>query len=265
MSRLTPGRGTARTARRPARRPRRLRRSLRPAGHAHPARRGRHLGDPRLAHRGRVHPAPGRVRGVRPRRHLALHRAGRRRCSRSSRVACSTPAARSSTSSPSSTRRPPARSCSRRLLRFARFKGAAGRLRRAVRRTRRPPLPHGARAGSASCARRAPGRRCRPARSLAPSACCSPSRPRPTCSHITDIAVTLVAELRRLRDLLAAERELHVLGGGAARPAREGRDVLRAARAAQQRRGEPAAAAPFAEITVTRAAAAAGPPRGLVA
>ncbi len=66
------------------------------------------------------------------------------------------------------------------LLRFARFKGAAGRLGCAVR----PSTPAGCtarrRCPSGFCGRRAPGRLCRPLRSPAPSACCSPSRRLPT-------------------------------------------------------------------------------------
>ncbi len=152
------------------------------------------------------------------------------------------------------------------LLRFATFKGAAGRLgclfaehagrlyrtaavpQRFLRSTSSGPvLPAGALARAMGVLLAEP--------------------PAPDVSHITDIAVTLVAELRRLRDLLAAERsftfsavaprdrvekavtffamlELHNLGEVSLRQTR-----------------------PFAEITVTRTGwpgAADGAPRALV-
>ncbi len=90
------------------------------------------------------------------------------------------------------------------LLRFARFKGAAGRLgglfaEHAGRLYRSAPVPQRfLRTASAGPAL--------PAAALAGAlGVLLAEPPAPDMSHITDIAVTLVAELRRLRDLLAAE------------------------------------------------------------
>ena len=90
------------------------------------------------------------------------------------------------------------------LLRYARFRGAAARLGErfalhAGRLYRTTPVPRrflrGVSAGPAL-----------PAVALARSlGVLLEEPPAPDASHITDIAVTLVAELRRLRDLLASE------------------------------------------------------------
>ena len=138
------------------------------------------------------------------------------------------------------------------LLRFASFKGAAGRLGglfadNAGRLYRTAPVPERflrtAQTGD---------RPCRPRPCRAPSACCSPSRRRPTCSHITDIAVTLVAELRRLRDLLAAD-ESFTFSAVAPRDRLE-KAVTFFALLELHNRGEVSLRQPrpFAEITVTR-------------
>ncbi len=90
------------------------------------------------------------------------------------------------------------------LLRYARFKGAASRLGElfelhAGRMYRAAPMPQRfLRTASAGPAL--------PAAALARSLeVLLDEPPAPDLSHITDIAVTLVAELRRLRDLLALD------------------------------------------------------------
>ena len=61
--------------------------------------------------------------------------------------------------------------------------------------------------------------------------------PRPDTSHLADLAVSLVKELRRLRDDPRRRGPLHVRRRAPARPYRARRHVLRAARAALERRG----------------------------
>ena len=138
------------------------------------------------------------------------------------------------------------------LLRFARFKGAAGRLgelfaEHAGRLYRRRPCR------SASCAPRAPGRPCRPPRSPARSACCSPSRqPRRQPHHRhRRHAGRRAAPVARP----AGRRgKLHVLGGGARD--RLEKAVTFFALLELHNSGEVSLRQPrpFAEITVTRTA-----------
>ncbi len=140
------------------------------------------------------------------------------------------------------------------LLRFARFKGAAGRLGElfadhAGRLYRTVPVPQRfTRAASAGPA-------------LPPSALSRAlgvlltEPPAPDVSHITDIAVTLVAELRRLRDLLAAD-ESFTFSAVAPRDRLE-KAVTFFALLELHNSGEVSLRQPrpFAEITVTRTGA----------
>ena len=64
--------------------------------------------------------------------------------------------------------------------------------------------------------------------------------PVPDTSHLADLAVSLVKELRRLRLILEDEGEFTFAGVAPARPPRARGDLLRPARAALQRRGQPA-------------------------
>jgi segregation and condensation protein A len=137
------------------------------------------------------------------------------------------------------------------LLRFARFKGAAGRLgclfaEDAGRLYRTAPVPQRfLRAASAGPA-------------LPPSALARAlgvllaEPPAPDVSHITDIAITLVAELRRLRDLLAAG-DSFTFSAVAPRDRLE-KAVTFFALLELHNRGEVSLRQrrPFAEITVTR-------------
>jgi len=148
------------------------------------------------------------------------------------------------------------------LLRFARFKGAAGRLSRlfadnAGRLYRTAPVPERflrtARAGEALP----------PAALSHALAVLLAEPPAPDVRHITDIAVTLVAELRRLRDLLAAD-ESFTFSAVAPRDRLE-KAVTFFALLELHNRGEVSLrqSRPFAEITVTRAAP--WPPAGAAA
>ena len=148
------------------------------------------------------------------------------------------------------------------LLRFARFKGAAGRLARlfadnAGRLYRTAPVPERflrtARAGEALP----------PAALSRALAVLLAEPPAPDVRHITDIAVTLVAELRRLRDLLAAD-ESFTFSAVAPRDRLE-KAVTFFALLELHNRGEVSLrqSRPFAEITVTRAAPR--PPAGTAA
>lgn len=139
------------------------------------------------------------------------------------------------------------------LLRFARFKGAAESLRgrfakHAGRIYRTAPVPERfLRAASAGPAL--------PARALARVLeVLLAEPPAPDMRHISDIAVTLVAELRRLRDLLAAA-ESFTFSAVAPRDRLE-KAVTFFALLELHNRGEVSLrqARPFAEITVTRAA-----------
>ena len=137
------------------------------------------------------------------------------------------------------------------LLRFAMFKGAAGRLGglfaehagrlyRSVAVPQRflrtsdpgPALPAAALAGALGVLLAEP--------------------PAPDVSHITDIAVTLVVELRRLRDLLAAEQSFTF--SAVAPRDRLQKAVTFFALLELHNRGEVSLRQlrPFAEITVTR-------------
>ena len=139
------------------------------------------------------------------------------------------------------------------LLRFARFKGAAGRLARlfednAGRLYRAAPVPerflHTTEIGPAL-----------PAAALSRAlGVLLAEPPAPDVRHITDIAVTLVAELRRLRHLLAAD-ESFTFSAVAPRGRLE-KAVTFFALLELHNRGEVSLrqARPFAEITVTRAA-----------
>ncbi len=140
------------------------------------------------------------------------------------------------------------------LLRFARFKGAAERLRErfdehAGRIYRTAPVPERfLRTASAGPAL--------PVGALARALeVLLAEPPAPDMRHITDIAVTLVAELRRLRDLLAAA-ESFTFSAVAPRDRLE-KAVTFFALLELHNRGEVSLrqARPFAEITVTRAAA----------
>jgi segregation and condensation protein A len=137
------------------------------------------------------------------------------------------------------------------LLRFAKFKGAAGRLgclfgEHAGRLYRTAPVPQRfLRAASAGPAL--------PAAALAHAlGVLLAEPPAPDVSHITDIAVTLVAELRRLRDLLAAG-ESFTFSAVAPRGRLE-KAVTFFAMLELYNRGEVSLRQPrpFAEITVTR-------------
>ena len=139
------------------------------------------------------------------------------------------------------------------LLRFARFKGAAERLgarfvEHAGRLYRTAPVPERfLRTASAGPAL--------PAASLARALeVLLAAPPAPDMRHITDIAVTLVAELRRLRDLLAAA-ESFTFSAVAPRDRLE-KAVTFFALLELHNRGEVSLRQPrpFAEITVTRAA-----------
>ena len=121
-----------------------------------------------------------------------------------------------------------------------------------VRRACRPALPVRRRCRNVSCGRRAPGRLCRPPRSPRALGVLLAEPPAPDVSHITDIAVTLVAELRRLRDLLAAERSFTF--SAVAPRDRLQKAVTFFALLELHNRGEVSLRQPrpFAEITVTR-------------
>jgi segregation and condensation protein A len=141
------------------------------------------------------------------------------------------------------------------LLRYARFKGAAARLgelfeRHAGRLYRATPVPRrflrGASAGPAL-----------PASALPHSLdVLLEEPPAPDASHITDIAVTLVAELRRLRALLLDE-ETFTFSAVAPRDRVE-KAVTFFALLELHNQGEVRLrqARPFAEITVSRTAGA---------
>jgi segregation and condensation protein A len=140
------------------------------------------------------------------------------------------------------------------LLRFAGFKGAAGRLGRlfaehAGRLYRTAPVPQRfLRLASAGPAL--------PAGALARAlGVLLAEPPAPDVSHITDIAVTLVAELRRLHDLLAAQ-ESFTFSAVAPRD-RLQKAVTFFAVLELHNRGEVRLRQPrpFAEITVTRTSA----------
>jgi segregation and condensation protein A len=138
------------------------------------------------------------------------------------------------------------------LLRYARFKGAATRLEElfelhAARLYRAAPVPgrflRGASAGPAL-----------PAAALTRSlAILLEEPPAPDVSHITDIAITLVAELRRLRDLLVGE-DTFTFSAVAPRGRLE-KAVTFFALLELHNRGEVRLRQPrpFAEITVSRA------------
>ena len=143
------------------------------------------------------------------------------------------------------------------LLRFARFKGAAERLGGCF----------GEHAGRIYRAAAVPERFLRTAStgSALPAAALAHALevllaepPAPDMRHITDIAVTLVAELRRLRDLLAAA-ESFTFSAVAPRDRLE-KAVTFFALLELHNRGEAhlRQARPFAEITVTRAGAPGG-------
>ncbi len=143
------------------------------------------------------------------------------------------------------------------LLRFARFKGAAGRLsalfaEHAGRLYRTAPVP-------ARFLRAASDGAALPAGALSRAlAVLLAEPPAPDLGHITDIAVTLVAELRRLRDLLAAE---HSFTFSAVAPRdRLEKAVTFFALLELHNQGEVSLrqSRPFAEITVTRAGTPAG-------
>ncbi len=138
------------------------------------------------------------------------------------------------------------------LLRFARFKGAAERLRErfvehAGRMYRTAPVPERfLRSTSAGPAL--------PAATLARALeVLLAEPPAPDMRHITDIAVTLVAELRRLRDLLAAAESFTF--SAVAPHDRLEKAVTFFALLELHNRGEVSLrqVRPFAEITVTRA------------
>jgi segregation and condensation protein A len=143
------------------------------------------------------------------------------------------------------------------LLRFARFKGAAGRLgclfgEHGGRLYRSVPVPQRfLRTASAGPAL--------PAAALARAlGVLLAEPPAPDVSHITDIAVTLVAELRRLRDLLAAERSFTF--SAVAPRDRLQKAVTFFALLELHNRGEVSLRQPrpFAEITVTRTSSPGG-------
>jgi segregation and condensation protein A len=144
------------------------------------------------------------------------------------------------------------------LLRFAKFKGAAGRLgvlfgEHAGRLYRTAPVPQ-------RFLRASGDGPALPAAALAGAlGVLLAEPPAPDVRHITDIAVTLVAELRRLRDLLAAE-ESFTFSAVAPRGRLE-KAVTFFAMLELHNRGEVSLRQPrpFAEITVTRTARRGGP------
>ena len=152
------------------------------------------------------------------------------------------------------------------LLRFARFKGAAERLRErfaehAGRIYRTAPVPERFLRTSSAGPALPPATLSRALEVLLAEP------PAPDMHHITDIAVTLVAELRRLRDLLAAAESFTF--SSVAPHDRLEKAVTFFALLELHNRGEVSLrqTRPFAEITVTRAVptAAVGPPDDAVA
>ncbi len=184
----------------------------------------------------------GRQRRVRPGRHLAVRRA-RGGAARDEVAAAPRGGRGGGARGPRPGRG--RRALLERLVRYSQFKNVAGALcadagtSTPARLYRNAPVP-------AALLRRPAPEAALPAQTL-PAALAPLLRepPVPDTSHLTDLAVTLVKELRRLRVLLADDGRVHLRRGRAAGPPRARRHVLRAARAALQRRG---AAAPDAAL-----------------
>ena len=128
-----------------------------------------------------------------------------------------------------------------RLVRYSQFRNASGALRDGLGRAQRTAVPRRPRAGRAAAAQHARGRAGRRRRSPRRSTPLLREPPLPDTSHLADLAVSLVKELRRLRLILEDEGEFTFAAVGPARPAGARGDLLRPARAAL-RSGRPGCA-----------------------
>ena len=238
-------------------RPRRLRRALRPAHHPDPQGGDRHLGGARLAHHRRVRAAladSGEFDLEATSQFVVLVAA---LLEMKSRLLLEEEV---ETSSRSSDADEAGEGLLAALVRYSQFKNAAGALQARWDEHSGPLYRQRAAAGALRrpTPRRGPARRRSGARHW--RRCCASRRCRTPATSPTS-RCRWSSELRRLRACSADDGAFTFVRGGAARPSREGRHVLRAARAAHPRRGALRQTRAFGDIIVTPPAQPRGAPR----